>query len=72
MTGMVDGERSLPVDRVVPFHAAPIAPPGADFDSRWAAWVVRGRLHERRVRRASFVWAAGLAIVLAIVYLILR
>jgi hypothetical protein len=44
----------------------------ADFDTRWAAWVSRGRVHEQRVRRTLFVWAGVLATGAAIVYAFLR
>jgi hypothetical protein len=36
-----------------------------DFDSRWAAWLARGRAHERRVRRRLLVWAALFAMAIA-------
>lgn len=44
----------------------------ADFDSRWAAWVARGRVHEQRVRRRSVTWVTVLAIGAAIVYAVIR
>jgi hypothetical protein len=33
-----------------------------DFDRRWSAWVARGRVHDRRVRRRFFASAAVIAI----------
>jgi hypothetical protein len=43
-----------------------------DFDARWAAWVVRGHLHQRLVRRKAAVWAGVLVIGTAVAYVILR
>ena len=50
-------------------HAAP-AVIDADFDTRWAAWVLRGRVHEQRLRRTLLVRAGVLATGAAIVYTI--
>ncbi len=49
------------------YHAAAV-PLDADFDARWAAWVTRGRAHERLVRRKLVVLAGVLATGTAIVY----
>jgi len=38
----------------------------ADFDTRWAAWVARGRVHDRRVRWRFVVSATVIAIAGAI------
>jgi hypothetical protein len=38
-------------------QAAPSVAPDADFATRWAAWVERGRVHEQRVRRRFVVSA---------------
>ncbi len=43
-----------------------------DFDTRWAAWVKRGRIHEQRVRRTFVMWAAALAVGAATAYAFLR
>ena len=40
---------------------APLVAVG-DFDTRSAAWVARGRVHDRRVRRRFVVSAAVIAI----------
>jgi hypothetical protein len=53
-------------------HVATATAPGADFDIRWAAWVARGRVHDRRMRRRLVVWASVLAMGAAIVYAFLR
>jgi hypothetical protein len=49
----------LPVSAVS--WAAPVVV-DADFDTRWAAWVERGRAHELRVRRRFVVCAGVLTI----------
>jgi hypothetical protein len=43
-----------------------------DFDTRWAAWVIRGRIHEQRVRRTFVMWAGAIAVGAAMVYAFLR
>jgi hypothetical protein len=50
------------------YHAAPFVALDADFETRWAAWVARGRVHEKRVRRRFAVWAVGLTLAAAILY----
>jgi hypothetical protein len=52
----------------VAYHAAQAVTPDASFDTRWAAWIARGRAHERRVRRRFVTWAFVLAMGAAIVY----
>jgi hypothetical protein len=52
----------------VAHHAAQAVAPDAVFDSRWAAWIERGRAHERRVIRRLVTWAFVLAMGAAIVY----
>jgi hypothetical protein len=49
--------------------SAEAAAPDPDFDRRWDAWVARGRVHERRVRRLFIAWASILAAAAAVVYL---
>jgi hypothetical protein len=44
----------------------------ADFDTRWAAWVERGRVHEQRVRRTLVTWVSVLAVGSAIIYAFFR
>jgi len=41
---------------------APLVAVDADFETRWAAWVARGHVHDRRVRRRFVVSAAIVAI----------
>jgi hypothetical protein len=60
----------LPVSAA--YHAAPPVAPDADFDTRWAAWLERGRVHEQRVRRRFVVWAGVLSMAAAILYALLR
>ena len=50
----------------LPRPSAPLVAVDADFQTRWAAWVARGEVHDRRVRRRFVVSAAVLAIVAAI------
>jgi hypothetical protein len=54
------------------FHAAPLVVVDRDFDTRWNAWVARGRVHEQRVRRRFVVSAGVLAVGAAILYAFLR
>ena len=46
--------------------------PDADFDSRWAAWVARGRVHEQRARRRFLIWGSVIAVGVAIAFALLR
>jgi len=46
--------------------------PDAEFDIRWAAWVTRGRVDERRARRRFLIWALVLGVGAAIVFALLR
>ena len=50
------------------FHGAPLVARDGDFEKRWAAWVERGRVHERRVRRRFVVAAGVIAIGAAIAF----
>jgi hypothetical protein len=65
-------------DRLAPFpvstgnHAAPVVGPVAEFDARWAAWVARGRVHERLVRRKFVLWAGVPATAAAVAYAFLH
>jgi hypothetical protein len=52
--------------------AATAAAPDVDFDTRWAAWVERGRVHDQRVRRRLVVWAGVVAMGVTIAYALLR
>jgi len=51
---------------------APVIPPDVEFEARWTAWVARGRVHERLVRRQFVVRGAVLATAVAIAYAFLR
>jgi hypothetical protein len=51
---------------------APVVAGEADFETRWAAWVARGHVHERRVRRRLFVSAGAIAIGAAIAFAFFR
>jgi hypothetical protein len=44
----------------------------AEFDARWADWVERGRVHERRARRRFAIGAAVIMAVVSVAYLIVR
>jgi hypothetical protein len=46
--------------------------PDADFDTRWAAWVERGRVHEQRVRRRFLIWIPVVGIGAAVAFALLR
>jgi hypothetical protein len=39
-----------------------------DFDRRWAGWVTRGRVHERRVRVRLTIFLGALSIALGLFY----
>jgi hypothetical protein len=47
-------------------HDAPLVAVDRDFDPCWAAWVARGRIHDRRVRRRFVVSVSVIAIGAAI------
>ena len=49
-----------------------IARPAAEFDARWNAWIARGRVHERLVRRKFVLWAGVFATAAAVAYAFLR
>ena len=54
------------------YRPAPPVAPDAGFDTRWAAWLERGRVHDQRVRRRFVVWAGVLTMAAAILYALLR
>jgi hypothetical protein len=68
--GTTELTTSLPVRSA--YHAAPVLALDADFDTRWAAWLERGRVHEQRVRRKFVVWAGVLTLAAAMIYAFLR
>jgi hypothetical protein len=67
--GSAETVARLPVTAV---SASPAVVPDAEFDTRWAAWVARGRVHDQRVRRRFLIWAPVLAMGAAIVFALLR
>ena len=60
----------LPVAAVSPATHAVV--PEVDFDTRWAAWVERGRMHEQRVRRRFLIWVPVIGIGAAVAFALLR
>ena len=60
----------------LPSSVRPYAPQAAvadpDFDSRWAAWIERGRVHEQRVRRRFVIWGPVIAIAAAVAFALFR
>ena len=46
--------------------------PDAEFDTRWDAWVTRGRLHEQRIRRRFLIAIPMIVIGAAIAFALLR
>ena len=57
---------------VTPIRVASDVVPDAGFEARWAAWIARGRAHERRVRRRLVTWLSIAVVGTAIVYGFLR
>lgn len=54
------------------YGPAPVVALDAAFNTRWADWVARGRVHEQRARRRFVVGACVLSVGAAIVYTFLR
>jgi hypothetical protein len=57
------------------YHAVLPLPLDAGFQSRWDAWIERGRVHDRRVRHRLVVSGAVLgmtAVAAAIIYTLFR
>jgi hypothetical protein len=71
-TYMVRNERTAPFPVSPANHAAPAVGPTAEFDARWAAWIARGRVRERLVRRRFVLWAGVLATAAAAAYAFLH
>ena len=59
---MVTTETVAELQSTAAFQSAPLVAVDGDFETRWAAWVARGLVHERRVRRRFVVSAAVIAI----------
>ena len=58
---MVTNELAAELRSTATFHGGPLVVDG-DLEARWAAWVARGRVHDRRVRRRFVVSAAVVAL----------
>ena len=54
-------ETLAPIPAGAAYHVVPPVQPDAGFDSRWAAWLERGRIHDRRVRQMLSVSGGLLA-----------
>jgi hypothetical protein len=63
---MVISEPVAEVPSTSAFDGTSFVAVDADFETRWAAWVARGQVHDRRVRRRFVVSAAVIAIGAAI------
>ena len=59
---MVMTETVAELQSTAAFQSGPLVAVDADFETRWAAWVARGHVHERRVRRRFVISAAVIAI----------
>jgi hypothetical protein len=62
---------SLPQLPIATRSAGAAVVPDAAFDTRWAAWVERGRVHEQRVRRRFLICVPVIAIGAAIAFALL-
>ena len=49
-------------------HTSPAVKSNDDFDDRWAAWILRGQIHDRLMRRRFIVWAGVLALSASVCY----
>jgi hypothetical protein len=65
---MVINEPVAEVPSTSAFDGTPFVAVDADFETRWAAWVARGQVHDRRVRRRFVASAAVIAIGAAIAW----
>jgi hypothetical protein len=68
---MISAEPTVHVP-VLAAHHEPAVSSEPDFEDRWAAWVARGRSHDRHVRRAFKIWGGVIATGAAIAYAFLR
>ena len=71
MVIMVIDEPVAELRTTATFHGAPLVARDEDLEKRWATWVARGRVHERRVRRRFVVGAGAIAIGAAIAFALL-
>jgi hypothetical protein len=69
---MISNEPSIQFPVSAANHAPRAVALDADFDTRWDAWVARGRVHEQGVRRKFVLCVGALAILIAILYAFLR
>jgi hypothetical protein len=69
---MVSNEPAVLFPASAPDAAAAAVALDTDFDTRWAAWLERGRIHDQRVRRRVIRWAWLLAVGAAIVSAFVR
>jgi hypothetical protein len=69
---MVIDEPVAELRSTVTFHGEPLVAVDGDFETRWTAWVARGHVHERRVRRRFVVSAAVIAIGAAMAFAFIR
>ena len=65
---MATNEPVADLRRNATFPGGPLVAADADFETRWAAWVARGHVHDRRVRRRLVVSAGVIAIGAAIAF----
>ena len=63
---MAKNESVAELSGTAKFHGARLVALDGDFDARRAAWVARGRIHDRRVRRQFVVSATMIGIGAAI------
>jgi hypothetical protein len=53
-------------------NSAQLAVTDTDFDTRWAAWMARGRVHDQRVQRRVLILCSAIAIGTAIALALFR
>ena len=58
---MATTETLAPIPARAAYHVVPPVQPDAGFDARWAAWLERGRIHDRLVRQRLSVSGGLLA-----------
>ena len=68
---MIISEPVVELPSTATLARAPAAVVDGDFETRWAAWVARGQVHDRRVRRRLVISAAAIAIGGAIAFALL-
>ena len=68
---MLSNDPLAPLPAVAAYDTGALTMADADFNTRWAAWLARGRVHEQMVRRRLMVGGGVLAAGAAIVYVFL-